>query len=67
MEVKWKLAVSSDQMTSTYKSYKSKVSLPLCIKDILLSSDASKATIFRDLSNKLLEKCLHNYTQNQNN
>ena len=68
MEVscKWQ----SDQMTglSTYKSYKSKASLPLCIKDILWSSDASNSTGFRNLSNdKLLEKCLHNYTQNQNN
>ena len=49
---------------STYKSYKSKVSLPLCIKDIFWSSDSSKSTIFRDLSN---DKCLHNYAQNQNN
>ena len=56
----------ADKITGL-KTYKSKVSLPKCIKDILYSNDQGKKTIFRDLSdNTLLTKCLHNFTQNQN-
>ena len=41
--------------------------VPEAIKILLYSSDPSVKTIFRDLSDdELLSKCLHNYTQNQN-
>ena len=56
----------SDTITGL-QTYQPRANLPLSIKDILWSSDSSKPTIFRDLSNdRLLSKCLHNFTQNQN-
>ena len=56
----------SDKITGL-QTYQPRINLPLSIKDLLWSSDSSKPTIFRDLSNNaLLSKCLHNFTQNQN-
>ena len=55
-----------DQITGQHQ-YKPNVNFTVPIKNLLWSSDPNKKTIFRDLSDDaLLSRCLHNYTQNQN-